>query len=137
MRDKTTTYNSPNLCEAIEAGARHAWAQMCKTNGPYTLAQYASKEIMNNNTEHARLVIEGFMAHMARYDIIPRQVKVTENLDMVIGMNDLNLIRQWFEHGQDLGHPDYMKKADYKLAERIYKILGWKVPNSVSTKVKK
>ena len=58
--------NIPNYEEAIDQAARHAHAQRYKTNGPYVLKEYAGKDFMEESKQHARWVIEGFMAAMAK-----------------------------------------------------------------------
>lgn len=49
-----------------------------------------------------------------------------------LSKDDLDLIRQWFNAVEDI-NPDYLNSDDYKLAKRIYNMLGVKVPRSVET----
>ena len=56
----------PNIEMAIDAGARHAYAQRCSTQGPYRLQEYASPAIMQQQHEMARNVIEGYLMYMAK-----------------------------------------------------------------------
>lgn len=50
--------------EAVEAGARNAYAKCQHTNGPYTLAQYAGQEIMDAQHKMAGYVVEGVISHI-------------------------------------------------------------------------
>lgn len=47
---------------------------------------------------------------------------------------ELNLCREWFETVQDVT-PVFLEKKDYILADKIYKLLKWRVPNSVIEKL--
>jgi hypothetical protein len=48
----------------------------------------------------------------------------------VVSRSYLELMRQWFNAVQDL-NPDYLKKADYNLANEIYQALGYRTPDSI------
>lgn len=47
---------------------------------------------------------------------------------------DLNLFRQWFDSVHDV-NPEYLGKADYALAKRIYERLGMRVPDSILAEI--
>jgi len=69
-----TIFEAPDLDEAIEAGARNAYAKYYKTNGPYSLSEYARQDIMKAQHEMARYVVEGFLAFLAKNSIdLPNQ----------------------------------------------------------------
>ena len=40
-------------------------------------------------------------------------------------------LKEWFGVVQDLSMCGYLEKADYVLAEKIYKKIGARVPNSI------
>lgn len=48
-----------------------------------------------------------------------------------VSNHEMNLFRQWFDSVQDT-NAEYLQKVDYVLAEKIYKKLGMRVPNSIS-----
>jgi hypothetical protein len=48
--------------EMIDQAAREGYAVRCKTNGPRTLAQYASKKIMREEHENARVILQAGLA---------------------------------------------------------------------------
>lgn len=50
------------------------------------------------------------------------------------GPEDLNLFRQWFDSVHD-NTPEYLGKADYALAKRLYERLGMRVPDSILAEV--
>ncbi len=52
--------------EAVEAGARNAYAKCHNTNGPYTIKEYASADVMQKQHEIAKYVIEGYLAELAK-----------------------------------------------------------------------
>lgn len=54
---------------------------------------------------------------------------------MQLDKHDLNIIRQWFDSVQDI-NPQYLTPADYVLARKIYQVLDWRVPNSISDNIK-
>ena len=68
--------DAPTFNDAVEAGARNAYAKTCKTNGPYSLAEYASERIMREQHEMARYVIEGFLSHLAKNAVVVPNVKL-------------------------------------------------------------
>lgn len=51
--------------------------------------------------------------------------------------DELQVLRQWFSSVQDLSHPDFLEPKDFILAYKIYKALGWRIPNSISDELKK
>jgi hypothetical protein len=55
-------------------------------------------------------------------------VKMTEK--------ELNLIREWFNAVQDL-NDEYLDINDYKLAGKIYKILGLQIPDKIFDEMKR
>ena len=59
-------YDVPTFEDAVEAGARNAYAKVHRTNGPYTLEKYANERIMREQHEMAKCVIEGFLSHLAK-----------------------------------------------------------------------
>lgn len=65
-----TIFEAPELDEAIEAGARNAYAKCHRTNGPYHLSEYAGQDIMKAQHEMALYVIEGFLAYLAKNSIV-------------------------------------------------------------------
>ena len=48
---------------------------------------------------------------------------------------EFDLCRQWFDSVQDV-NPDYLHQDDYVLAEKLYKLLDMRVPNSISNQIK-
>jgi hypothetical protein len=48
-----------------------------------------------------------------------------------LATDDLELCRQWFNSMQDT-NGGYLDRADYALAERLYRMLGQRVPNSIT-----
>lgn len=46
----------------VDAGARAGYAARCKTNGPLTLAEYASRDIMQAEHENARVIVKAALA---------------------------------------------------------------------------
>ncbi len=64
--------------ESIDAGARNAYAKIHKTNGPYTLKEYASKEYMDAQYEMASYVIEGYLNH-TKTSTVQAQISLLKN----------------------------------------------------------
>jgi hypothetical protein len=52
-------------------------------------------------------------------------------MTMDLTIEDLELIRQWFDSVQDT-NGGYLDADDYRLAKRIYEHLGVRVPNSIN-----
>lgn len=52
--------------------------------------------------------------------------------DLKLSKEDLELCRQWFDNVQDL-NPQYLERADYELAHRIYQALGMRPANSITS----
>lgn len=46
---------------------------------------------------------------------------------------EIQLIRQWFDSVQDC-NPEYLERADYILARRIYDALSMRLPHSILDK---
>lgn len=45
----------------VDYVARKAWSVLCKTDGPLTLREYASREIMEQQHERARVYLEAYL----------------------------------------------------------------------------
>jgi hypothetical protein len=58
--------------EMVDRGARAGYAAACKTNGPLTLAKYASDDVMRRQHENARVIIRAALAQ-ARVSIDIRE----------------------------------------------------------------
>lgn len=54
---------------------------------------------------------------------------------MELTKDEINRLREWFGCMQDLTHRDYLERADYLLAEKIYKESGARVPNSIADRI--
>jgi len=48
-----------------------------------------------------------------------------------LSKEDLDLCRQWFNNVQDV-NPQYLERADFELAHRIYLALGMRPSNSIT-----
>lgn len=51
--------------------------------------------------------------------------------DFKVTEEEARLFQQWFDCLQD-SNPRYLEPSDYVLAERIYRALGMRVPNSIT-----
>lgn len=59
---------------------------------------------------------------------------LTKTHQITLSDKELNLFRQWFNSVQDC-NPNYLNKEDYQTAANVYKLLGWRVPNSIVEKL--
>lgn len=60
----------------------------------------------------------------------PFRVDSGAGVDFPLKRKELDMIRQWFDSLQDV-NPQYLRRADYKLAVRIYEQLGARVTNAL------
>jgi hypothetical protein len=66
------------------------------------------------------------------------RLAISEQLDkeiaLVLSVEDLHMIRQWFSSTQDT-NGDFLERKDYVLVSKIYDLLGWRIPESITEKI--
>lgn len=116
---------TPEQVKAARTAAGHSQTQAAETiyKGLRTWQQWEKGE-------------RAMDAALYEFYLIKTDQKYLNTEKTAISHNEMNLFRQWFDSVQDT-NSEYLHKDDYVLAEKLYKELGIRVPNSITENLPK